>query len=43
MVIGHKIYSKVTPTKVDEILVNLKMKAEEAAKMAALTDEPGAD
>jgi NADH-quinone oxidoreductase subunit E len=29
MVIGEKIYPKMSPTKVDEALVNLKMEAEE--------------
>jgi NADH-quinone oxidoreductase subunit E len=32
MVIGEKIYPKLTPTKVDEALVNLKMEAEEGAQ-----------
>jgi NADH-quinone oxidoreductase subunit E len=32
MVIGEKIHPKMSPTKVDEALVNLKMEAEEAAK-----------
>ena len=32
MVIGEKIYPKMTSTKVDEALVNLKIKTEEAAK-----------
>lgn len=32
MVIGDKIYPKMTLTKVDEVLVNLKMEAEEVAK-----------
>ncbi len=32
MVIGEKIYPKMTPTKVDEALVNLKIKAREEAK-----------
>jgi NADH-quinone oxidoreductase subunit E len=32
MVIGDKIYPRVTPTKVDEALVNLKIKAEDEAK-----------
>ncbi len=32
MVIGEKIYPKMSPTKVDEALVNLKIKAQEAAK-----------
>ena len=32
MVINEKIYARVTPTKVDEVFVNLKMEAEEKAK-----------
>jgi NADH-quinone oxidoreductase subunit E len=32
MVIGEKIYPKMTPTKVDEVMVNIKMEEEEAAK-----------
>jgi len=32
MVIGEKIYPKMSPTKVDEALVNLKIKAQEAEK-----------
>jgi hypothetical protein len=32
MVIGDKIFPKMTSTKVDEVLVNLKMEEEEAAK-----------
>jgi NADH-quinone oxidoreductase subunit E len=32
MVIGEKIYPKMSPAKVDEALVNLKIKAQEAAK-----------
>lgn len=32
MVIGEKIYPKMTPTKVDEALVNLKIKARKEAK-----------
>ena len=32
MVIGEKIYPKMSPTKVDEALVNLKIKAQEEAK-----------
>jgi len=32
MVISDKIYPRVTPTKVDEVLVNLKMKAAEDAQ-----------
>ena len=35
MVINEKIYPRVTPTKVDEVLVNLKMEAEEAAQEEA--------
>jgi len=38
MVINEKIYPRVTPTKVDEVLVNLKMEADEKAR-----EEPGAD
>jgi NADH-quinone oxidoreductase subunit E len=32
MVIGEKIYPKMTPTKVDEVTVNIKLEEEEAAK-----------
>jgi len=32
MVIGKKIYPKMTPTKVDEALVNLKLETKEAAR-----------
>ena len=32
MVIGKKIYPRMTPTKVDEALVNLKLETEEAAR-----------
>ncbi|NVM24698.1 MAG: NADH-quinone oxidoreductase subunit NuoE [Desulfobacterales bacterium] len=32
MVIGKKIYPKMTPTKVDEALVNLKIETKEAAR-----------
>ena len=35
MVIGDKIFPKMTSTKVDEVLVNLKMEEEEAAKQEA--------
>ena len=35
MVIGDKIFAKMTSTKVDEVLVNLKMEEEEAAKEKA--------
>ena len=35
MVIGDKIFPKMTSTKVDEVLVNLKMEEEEAAKEKA--------
>lgn len=38
MVINEKIYPRVTPTKVDEALVNLKMEADEKAR-----EESGAD
>lgn len=38
MVINEKIYPRVTPTKVDEVLVNLKMEADEKAR-----EESGAD
>ena len=32
MVIGEKIHPKMSPARVDEVLVNLKMEAEEAAR-----------
>ncbi len=35
MVIGEKIYPKMTPTKVDEAMVNLKIKDKEAAEAGA--------
>lgn len=38
MVINEKIYPRVTPTKVDEVLVNLKMEAEEAAQKESAAD-----
>jgi hypothetical protein len=43
MVISDKIYPKCTSTKVDEVLVNLKMQADESAKMEALADESAAE
>ncbi len=39
MVIGDKIYPRMTPTKVDEVLVNLKMEADAAG--GAEGDDPG--
>jgi NADH-quinone oxidoreductase subunit E len=41
MVIGEKIFPKMTSTKVDEVLVNLK--TEEAEAAAAADDEPRTD
>lgn len=38
MVINDKIYPRVTPTKVDEVLVNLKMEEEEAAREESAAD-----
>jgi hypothetical protein len=32
MVVGDKVFPKMTSTKVDEVLVNLKMEAREAAQ-----------
>lgn len=43
MVISDKIYPKCTSTKVDEVLVNLKMQADESAKIEALADESAAE
>ncbi|MGO9313682.1 MAG: NADH-quinone oxidoreductase subunit NuoE [Syntrophobacteraceae bacterium] len=43
MVISDKIYPKCTSTKVDEALVNLKMKADESAKMEADADGSAAE
>lgn len=39
MVIDEKIYPRVTPTKVDEVFVNLRMEAEEKAKEASGNQE----
>jgi NADH-quinone oxidoreductase subunit E len=35
MVVGEKIHAKVSPTKVDEVLVHIKMAEDEAAKAEA--------
>ena len=42
MVIGDKIHPKMSPARVDEVLVNLKMEAKEAAE-ASSDDKTGAE